>query len=309
MDDESTKPILISIVGPTGIGKTSMAIRLAKTFGSEIISADSRQFYKELTIGTAKPSETELSAAKHHFINSHTIKELYSAGEFGRDAKNLLNQLFEKKKHVIAVGGSSLYLRALWEGFDNIPEIDPAIRSQLNLELQKNGIETLLEELEEVDEDYYHQVDKKNGQRVVRALEVIRGTGSKFSSFRKSIGQENEYRNLKVGLTMDREELFDRINRRMDEMIEQGLFEEAQALYSFRDHNALQTVGYSEIFEYMDGAYDKTEAIRLLKRNSRRYAKRQMTWFRKYEDIRWFNPSEYDEIFNWLEPKIDLIDE
>jgi len=292
MPNNLDKPVLVSIVGPTAVGKTDFAIELAEEFGTEIISADSRQFYRELEIGTAKPTPYELSRVKHHFINSHSIEESYNAGQYGRDAQSCLAELFRENKMVFAVGGSGLYLKALWEGFDEIPEVDGAIREELNTYFRQNGLMGLLDELKSADTEYYDFVDKNNGQRVIRALEVIRGTGETFTSFRKSKISELPYQNLKIGLEMDREVLFDRINLRMDVMIEKGLFEEAEKHANYKNHNALQTVGYTEIFEYLDGKYDKEEAIRLLKRNSRRYAKRQMTWFRRYDDIHWYTPNQ-----------------
>lgn len=292
----SSKPLLISIVGPTAVGKTALAVALAKWLKTEIISADSRQFYKEMKIGTAKPSEDELAQVLHHFINSHSIDTLYSAGEFGRDASMTIGEIHKNSKAAIAVGGSGLYLKAIWEGFDEMPDIDPNIREELNVLLKSEGLDTLLEELKKEDPNYFNEVDRSNGQRVIRALEVIRGTGMPFSSFRKRKEIDLPYVHLKIGLNMDREILFDRINRRMDEMIQAGLFEEATSLVEFRDHNALQTVGYSEIYGYLDGDYDKEEAIRLLKRNSRRYAKRQLTWFRRYDDIHWYEPNQIAEI-------------
>ncbi|WP_436517375.1 tRNA (adenosine(37)-N6)-dimethylallyltransferase MiaA [Ekhidna sp. To15] len=292
----SSKPLLISIVGPTAVGKTALAIELAQWLKTEIISADSRQFYKEMTIGTAKPTNDELAKVPHHYINSHSIEALYSAGEFGRDASTTIADLHAKSKAVMAVGGSGLYLKAIWEGFDDMPEVDPKIRMQLNDQLEREGLDKMLKELENDDPDYYNEVDRKNGQRIIRALEVMRETGKPFSSFRKRTESTLPYTNLKIGLNMDREVLFDRINHRMDVMIEEGLFEEAQALIDYRDHNALQTVGYSEIFGFLAGDYDKEEAVRLLKRNSRRYAKRQLTWFRRYDDIHWFEPDQIDDI-------------
>lgn len=302
---KSTKPILISVIGPTAVGKTTLAIDLAEWIGTEIISADSRQFYKELTIGTAKPSPEELARAPHHFIDSHSIEVSYSAGEFGREATKTIQSLYKNHEAVIVAGGSSLYLKALWEGFDEMPAIDPTVRQQLMDELSTRGLEHLVEELKQKDPKYYDQVDRNNGQRIVRAMEVIRSTGQPFSSFRKEENKEMPYRQLKIGLNLPREILFERINKRMDQMIEAGLFEEAASLYPFRDHNALQTVGYSEIFGFMDGQYDKNEAIRLLKRNSRRYAKRQLTWFNKYEDIHWFEPSRLEEIKRLIEKSLD----
>lgn len=306
METKPIKPFLISVVGPTAIGKTKLAIEVARNWSTEIISADSRQFFKELEIGTAKPSQEELKLAKHHFVNSHSIEEFYSAGEYGRDAEILLKKLFKSYPVVVAVGGSSLYLKSLWEGFDDIPKVDESIRMELDIELKEKGLTHLLEELKSGDLDYYNSVDRNNGQRVVRALEVIRSTGQPFSSFRKSNEVKRNYENIKIGLDMDRSELFDRINKRMDVMIETGLFEEAEQLLPFRNHNALQTVGYSEIFDFLDGKYDKEEAIRLLKRNSRRYAKRQMTWFRRYGDIKWFHPNQILDIVTHLRSQLEM---
>ena len=212
-----------------------------------------------------------------------------------------MQSLFLKKEVVIAVGGSSLYLKALWEGFDEMPEVKAGIREQLNQELKQNGLAILLDELEQRDPAYYQEVDRKNGQRVVRALEVIRSTGAPFSSFRLSKARELPYHNLKVGLNLDRADLFERIDTRMDIMIANGLFEEAESLVAFKDHNALQTVGYTEIFNYLEGVYDKQEAIRLLKRNSRRYAKRQLTWFNRYDDIEWYEPHQEEEILQLIQ--------
>lgn len=298
------KPFLISIVGPTAVGKTALSIELASMFETEIISADSRQFYKEMTIGTAKPTQEELRAVPHHFINSHSIEELYSAGEYGRDALDVIDQVHKEHALAIAVGGSGLYLKAIWEGFDEMPEVGEGVRVELNAELEANGVDALAAELLQKDPVYHAQVDLQNGQRLVRALEVIRSTGLPFSSFRKASTASLPYQHLKIGLNMEREVLFDRINIRMDMMIEEGLFEEAEKLYPYRAHNALQTVGYSEIFDYLDGAYDREEAIRLLKRNSRRYAKRQLTWFRKYDDVHWFEPSKQQEIVSLIRSHI-----
>lgn len=301
MSNPTTKPLLISVVGPTAVGKTSLAIKLALHYRTEIISADSRQLFREMTIGTAKSDQNELDLVNHHFINSHSIEEDYSAGMYERDAVRLIGELSDEHKVLIAVGGSTLYLKALWEGFDDMPKIDPEVRKKLNEEFDREGLSILLQELKENDPTYYNQVDKNNGQRVIRALEVIRTTGKPFSSFRKEVKKELPYENLKIGISMDREALFDRINLRMDKMIDEGLFDEAKSLIEYKNHNALQTVGYSEIFNYLDGQYNKDEAIRLLKRNSRRYAKRQMTWFRRYEDIHWFESTQEDEILKLID--------
>ena len=295
------KPLLVSIVGPTAVGKTALAIKVAQYFETEILSADSRQFFRELNIGTAKPSSDELKTVIHHFINSHSIDEEYNAGSFERDVTGLLNSLFHKKKVVVAVGGSTLYLKALWEGFDKMPKITQGVREELNSELREKGLAILLEELQKYDPDYFELVDRKNGQRVIRALEVIRSSGKPFSFFRISNKKDLPYRNLKIGLNMEREILFDRINERMDRMISRGLFEEVESLLKYKDHHALQTVGYTEIFDYLRGDYGREEAIRLLKRNSRRYAKRQLTWFRKDEDIHWFEPGNEKDIIELIQ--------
>ncbi len=296
----NSKPLVISIVGPTAVGKTALAIAVAKHFDTEVVSADSRQFYKEMEIGTAKPTREEQQVVPHHFIDSHSIKELFSAGDFGRSATKKIKALHKSHQVVVVVGGSGLYLQALWEGFDEMPEILPEIRQQLNAELQTAGLNPLLDELKEVDPQYYEVVDRNNGQRVIRALEVIRSSGKPFSAFRNRKKNELPYENLKIGLELEREVLFERINERMDQMINAGLFEEAKSLVRHREHNALKTVGYTEIFNHLDGQYDRSEAVRLLKRNSRRYAKRQMTWFKRYQDIHWFAPGDIEEIIELI---------
>ncbi len=283
-------PCLITIVGPTAVGKTAKAIELAQALNSEIISADSRQFYQEMKIGTAKPSPEELQKVRHHFVDSHSIHDFYSAGDFERDTLALLNGLFKTNSKVIMVGGSGMYVKAVCEGFDEMPEIDTAVREELNKDFLENGLDELLVELRSSDPEFYEVVDKNNHQRVIRALEVIRSTNQPFSSFRNNKPSKSRpFKNVKIGLDLPREELYHRIDHRMDQMIIDGLFEEAEALYEHKTLNALQTVGYKEIFGFMDGEYDKEEAIRLLKRNSRRYAKRQLTWFKADPEIRWFD--------------------
>lgn len=285
------KPRLISIVGPTAVGKTSVAIEIARKLKTEIISSDSRQFFKELQLGTAKPSSDELSLVPHHFISHLSIKESYNAGMFERDAISLLNQLFKVHHQVIMVGGSGLYCQAVWKGIDYMPEVDITIRTELNDLFKKDGINPLREELRRLDPDYYEIVDTNNHVRLIRALEVIRSTGKKYSSFRTDSGvvEQRNFENLIIGLEMDRELLYQRIDTRMDQMIINGLFEEAKHFFPFRELNALQTVGYQEIFGYLEGLYPYEEAVRLLKRNSRHYAKRQLTWFKKNKSIKWVN--------------------
>jgi tRNA dimethylallyltransferase len=295
---------LIVIAGPTAVGKTSVAIKLAKKFETEIISADSRQFFRELSIGTAKPSEKELLEVKHHFINTLSIKEEYDAAQFGRDALEIIHQLFHEQQTVILCGGSGLYIKAVTEGFDDIPEIPDEIRESLMDEFSKNGLPWLQEKMKELDPELFETIDQQNPQRLMRALEVRLGTGTSISTFRKKEKLTHDFKIVKIGLELPREELYTRIDDRMDAMIDQGLFTEAEQLYAFKNHNALQTVGYQEIFDFMDGHYDKEEAVRLLKRNSRRYAKRQLTWFKRDAEIKWFSPYDMDVIVEYINSSV-----
>jgi len=295
---------LIVIVGPTAVGKTTSSIALAKFFSGEIVSADSRQFFRELEIGTAKPSSDELALIPHHFINSHSIVHEYDVGAFEHDVIDLLDLKFKSLDSMFLVGGSGLYINAICDGLDKFPAIERAIRDQLNIQLVEDGLDALVEKLHDLDPEYAKSVDLKNPQRVIRALEVSIGTGQPFSTFRKSQQMERSFDVIKIGLERERSELYERIDQRMDQMIIDGLFEEA---IQFKDHqhlNALQTVGYKEIFAYLNDEYDKEEAIRLLKRNSRRYAKRQLTWFKKDPAIKWFKPDDMDGITKYLEQKI-----
>jgi tRNA dimethylallyltransferase len=291
---------LIVIVGPTAVGKTSLSIKLAKAFSANIISADSRQVYREMEKGTAKPSPEELAEVNHHFINSHSIYQNFNAAEFEKEALSLLEKLFREKDVIIAVGGSGLYVDALCKGFDDIPPIDSSIRDDLNNLFEKEGLESLKTKLKQLDAEYYAKVDLQNPQRLIRALEVCIGTGKAYSAFRKKQENNRPFNIIKVGLEMEREELYNRIDARMDNMIADGLFEEAESLYPLRNLNALQTVGYTEIFNYLAGEYSREEAIRLLKRNSRRYAKRQLTWFKRDDDIKWFNANEFETVIEYL---------
>lgn len=301
---ETLKKYLTCIVGPTAVGKTSTAIKVAQFLNTEIISADSRQFYKELEIGTAKPDALELSEAKHHLVNSLSIHDEYDVGQFESDALAIINQVHERNNSVVMVGGSGLFVDAVCNGLDEFPEIEEGLRDTLNDEFKQKGLQRLVDELEGKDPEYWSTVDRKNPQRIIRALEVIRSTGKKFSDFRKRSKKERPFQVIKIGLTMEREQLYDRIDRRMDVMIEQGLFEEAKQFLPYKGLNALQTVGYQEIFPYLEGDYDYAEAVRLLKRNSRRYAKRQLTWFRKDESVEWFEPSNTEQILGYIDQKI-----
>jgi tRNA dimethylallyltransferase len=287
---------LIVVVGPTAVGKTALAIHLAEHFHTEVISADSRQIFKELTIGTAKPDDAELRRVPHHFINSHSIQEVYDAAQYGKDVLERIHSLFEKYDYLILCGGSGLYLKAALEGFDDIPAIPDETRDELVAQFEQHGIGWLQQKMEQLDPDHLKTIDRNNPHRLIRALEVKITTGMSIASFQTRPKLEHPFQIVKVGLELPREELYSRIDRRMDAMISLGLFEEAKKLYGFRNHNALQTVGYQEIFAYLKGQYDWAEAVRLLKRNSRRYAKRQLTWFKRDESIQWFHPEQIDAV-------------
>jgi tRNA dimethylallyltransferase len=281
------KKKLIVIVGPTAVGKTAVAMELAERLKTEIISADSRQIFKEMEIGTAKPSAEELARVRHHFINIKSIEEEYNAGQFGRDAMEVIEKLFGAHDQLILCGGSGLYVKALLEGFDEMPEIPAGVRVEIVAQYEKNGLAWLQGEVEKVDPEYFTQVDVQNPHRLIRALELNRASGQRVGALRKKNKKELPFEVFKIGLELPREELFQRIDERMDRMIAQGLFVEAEKFYPRKQLNALQTVGYQEIFGFMDGEYDREEAIRLLKRNSRRYAKRQLTWFKKDKEVEW----------------------
>lgn len=278
---------LISIVGPTGIGKTALAIKLAQYFDTEIISADSRQFFKEMTIGTAVPSVEELGAAKHHFIQNISIFDEYSVGDFEREAISLLHDIFQEKDIVIMVGGSGLYIDAISEGLDKFPEVDPNIRTQLNQHMEDEGISVLQKQLSALDPDYYHKVDIENPHRLIRALEICLGTGKPFSSFLNQEKAPRDFKTFSLGIDAERSIIYDRINQRVEQMIEDGLLAEAKTLESHKSLNALQTVGYRELFRYFEGEWTLDFAISEIKKNTRRFAKRQLTWFKKNENIVW----------------------
>ena len=291
---------LIIIAGPTAIGKTALAIRLARYYKTEIISADSRQFYKEMAIGTAKPNREELSAVKHHFIDSQSVMDTFTAGDFEKEALKILENLFRKHDQVIMVGGSGLFINAICNGFDELPVATDQIRQQLNRDLEEQGIEYLQEKLKTSDPVYFSEVDIHNPQRLIRALEVYQTTGKSFSSYRTKTRKPRPFNTINIALNTDREQLYDRINLRVDQMIEAGLVDEVKSLLKYRHLNSLQTVGYSEIFEYLDGKCSLEEAVKNIKQNTRRFAKRQITWFKKSEDIRWFDPADYNNILNYL---------
>ena len=284
-----TANLLITIVGPTAIGKTALSIRLAQHFNTEIISCDSRQFFKEMAIGTAVPSEEELQAAPHHFIQNRSIFDAYNVGDFERDALKKLDELFKTNNVVIMVGGSGLYVDAVLKGLDHFPKVAPEIRETLNAQLKTNGLKHLQEQLKELDLETYETIALENPQRVIRALEVCIGSGKAYSHFKNKPKAPRNFTAIKIGLQADRPVIYSRINQRVDHMIREGLIEEARKVYPHQQLNALQTVGYRELFSFFDGKISKEFAIQEIKKNTRRFAKRQLTWFRKDDAIRWFD--------------------
>lgn len=288
----STKKYLIVIGGPTASGKTTFAIEIARHFNTEIISCDSRQFYREMAIGTAKPSHEELSLVKHHFVDSLSIENEYSVGDFEKQTLNLLDQLFKEKDYAVMCGGSGLFINAVCFGLDSFPAVPPEIRNAVEKEFEATGIGPLQKELQEKDPDYFSEMDIQNPHRLMRAIEVIRHTGQPFSSFRQGRALKRSFQPVFLQLHHPRQTLYDRINFRVDQMMDAGLLDEAKSLYSNKKLNALQTVGYQEIFAYLDGTHSLERAIELIKQNSRRYAKRQITWMRRDGFWKHFRPDE-----------------
>lgn len=297
---------LILVVGPTAVGKSDLCLNLAKKFETEILSCDSRQFYREMNLGTAKPSPEELAEVPHHFINTLSIVDSYDVRKYEAEALQLLDRLFKTKQVVLMTGGTGLFASAIANGLDEIPDVSPEIRVDLIQEFGVKGLPWLQATVAEVDPEFYAQVDRANPQRLMRALEIWRGTGLKFSSFRIKNKVHRPFEIIKIGLDRPREELYQHIDQRMELMLRKGLFKEAESLFESRNLNALQTLGYTEIFNFLEGKYDEKEMIRLLKRNSRRYAKRQLTWFRKDPLIRWFHPDQENEILGYLNDQIAL---
>ena len=295
---------LIVIVGPTGSGKTDLSIAVAEHFLAPIISTDSRQFYRGIPIGTAQPDAEQLQRVEHHFIASHDLTDEFNCGAYEVAALKRLEELFLQHDTVVAVGGSGLYVMALCEGMDDMPEVDAELRQRLSERLQNEGLESLVEELRQRDAEFYEVVDRKNPARVLRALEVCIATGKPYSSLRTGTKRKRDFNIVKIGTDMPRDILYDRIDRRVDMMIEQGLEAEARSVYHLREHNSLQTVGYREMFDYFDGEISREEAIEFIKRNSRRYAKRQLTWFRRDSEIEWFHPADKGAIIDYLAAKI-----
>lgn len=295
-----TNKRLIIICGPTAVGKTDLAIKVARHFNTSIISADSRQFYKEMNAATAKPTPLELAAAKHYFIDSLSIHDEYSAGHFERDAIDLLDQLFVSKDEVVVVGGSGLYIKAITDGLDEFPDVEMRHLAELNAIFKKQGIGALQQELKQKDELYYQQVDLQNAQRLIRALSVIRQSGSAFSSFRSESSVKRPFQPVFVRLSMDRQQLYDRINSRVDSFIDLGLLAESKELYPFKDLKPLKTVGYAEMFDFLDGKYTLTEALDKIRQHTRNYAKRQETWLRKQIGDPVWHPQDTNLILKYL---------
>ena len=300
---QSKQKHLIIIAGPTAIGKTALSIKIAQKYNCPIISFDSRQFYNEMSIGTAKPSKVELAQAEHHFINSRSITELYTAGMFENDAISQLDLIFKEHDICVAVGGSGLYIDALCDGIDDIPA-DKEIREKLQKRWKEEGLESLQEEVKENDPEFYEAGDMKNPRRVIRALEVFKATGKTYSSFRTNPKKQRSFNTIWIGLEIDLQKLYDRINLRVDQMMENGLLQEVKSLIDKSDLKALKTVGYRELIDYFSGEHDLETAVELIKRNSRRYAKKQFTWFQKRKEIYWINPADETAIYQYLDRKL-----
>lgn len=299
----NSEKILLIIIGPTGIGKTALSINLAKRWSAEILSCDSRQMYREMKIGTAVPGPTQLAAVKHHFIGNLSIHDYYNVFNYETEALELIDRLHEQGNIVIMTGGSGLYLDAVLYGMDDIPDPDPILREELTKRIEDEGVAVLADELREIDPEYYDQVDRNNPKRVLRGIEVWHSTGRKFSSFRIKKAPQRNFTPVIINLTMDRDLLYERINRRVDGMIASGLKQEAKSLYPYRYLNALNTLGYKEWFKQFDGEYPEEEAIRLIKRNTRHYAKRQITWNKKYQAALNIHPESFEEIVQYLESR------
>jgi len=296
--------ILIVLLGPTGVGKTDISVDLATRFNSEIISADSRQFFREMAIGTAVPSDTQLEKIHHHFIRFISVENYYSSSMFERDVLNLLPSLFSRNNIVIMTGGSGMYIDAVCQGIDDIPDVNPEIREKYISLFKSAGIEGLRIVLKLLDPEHYSNVDLKNHKRIMRALEICETSGRPYSSFLNKQKKIRDFRILKIGLERERDDLYERINYRVDGMIKTGLEDEARSLIKFRNTNALNSVGYRELFDFFDGNISREKAIELIKRNSRRYAKRQITWWGKDKDIKWFHPEKLEEIIQYIENKL-----
>lgn len=296
----SSAKTLIVITGPTAVGKTALCLDIAQHFGIPVINADSRQIYKELKIGTASPTIEQMRRVPHYFVGSLSLHDYYSASLFEQQVLEILQREFEHSDYALLTGGSMMYIDAVCNGIDEIPTVDDATREALKARLSSEGLEPLVEELRRLDPEYYEIVDKQNPRRVVHGLEICLMTGKTYTSFRKREKKERPFRIVKIGLNRDREELYNRINQRVDQMMTDGLLDEAQRLYPMRHMNALNTVGYKEMFAYIDGTWTLEEAVERIKGNTRRYARKQLTWYKKDEQIRWFHPDEIEQIYSYI---------
>ena len=298
------KKRLIVLIGPTGVGKTELSLSMAEYFNTPIISADSRQIYSDLKIGTAAPTEEQLSRVKHYFVGTLKLDDYYSAAQYETDVMEKLEELFKTHYTVVLTGGSMMYIDAVCKGIDDIPTVDKETREIMISRYEQEGLDTLCAELKLLDPEYYNIVDLKNHKRVIHALEICYMTGKTYTSFRKASKKERPFEIIKIGLTRDREELYQRINQRVDMMVADGLINEAKSVYPFKGLNSVNTVGYKELFYYFDGNYTLEEAIDKIKQNSRIYSRKQMTWFKRDEEITWFNPEQKDEIMKFISDKL-----
>ena len=295
---------LIVLIGPTGVGKTELSRSIAEHFNTCIVSSDSRQLYADLKIGTAAPTPEQLARVKHHFVGTLQLTDYYSAAQYEAEVMSKLEKLFQKNDVVVLTGGSMMYVDAICKGIDDIPTVDKDTRELMMQKYEMEGLEKLCAELKLLDPEYYQIVDLKNPKRVIHALEICYMTGKTYTSFRTQSTKKRPFRIIKIGLTREREELYDRINRRVDEMMKDGLLEEARSVYAYKHLNSLNTVGYKEMFQYMDGEWTLDFAIEKIKQNSRIYSRKQMTWFKRDEEIRWFHPDEEEEIIQYLKQSL-----
>ena len=298
---ESSDKTLIVITGPTAVGKTDLCLDIARHYGMPIINADSRQIYKELLIGTARPTKEQMQLVRHYFVGTLSLEDYYSASLYEQQVMSLLEELFRESDYALLSGGSMMYIDAVCNGIDDIPTIDDATRELMKRKLAEEGLQSLCEELQRLDPEYYEIVDRRNPRRVVHALEICVMTGRTYTSFRKREEKQRPFRIVKIGLNREREQLYDRINRRVDEMMAAGLLEEARQMYPRRELNALNTVGYKELFDFLDGRWPLAEAIERIKGNTRRYARKQLTWYKKDPQIEWFSPEQKEDIIRYID--------
>ena len=295
-----SKKTLIIVLGPTAVGKTKFAIELANHYNTEIISCDSRQFYRELNIGVARPSQDELQAAKHHLIGHISVENNYNVSKFETDALDICDDIFEKNDYAVMVGGSGMYIDTICNGIAELPDVEPSLRNELKQKFETEGLEGIRNMLKMLDPDYYEIVDLANPARILRALEVVLTTGKPYSTLRVHQKKERSFEIIKIGLSMEREVLYQRIDERVDIMLKDGLLAEAEAMIPYKENTALKTVGYTELFKYFDEEWDLSLAVEKIKTNTRRYAKRQFTWFNRYEDIQWFSPFQLTEAIDYI---------